>query len=160
MSTFSFFAFAVLASLSTLGADILPGAMERLPPGSVRPTGWLLKQMEMQRDGLTGRAEELYVDIGKSDWLTGGKRGGQFAWERGPYYAKGLTALAFALDDAELKARAKKWIDAPRLVRGYRGRARRPVHRTLLRIPERGVPARRFVRERIILGGGTRWRRA
>ena len=112
MSSFSFFAFAVLASLSTLGADILPGAMERLPPGSVRPTGWLLKQMEMQRTGLTGRAEELYVDIGKSDWLTGGKRGGQFAWERGPYYAKGLTALAFALDDAELKARAKKWIDA------------------------------------------------
>ena len=95
MSTFSFFAFAVLASLSTLGADILPGAMERLPPGSVRPAGWLLRQMEMQRTGLTGRAEELYVDIGKSDWLTGGKRGGQFAWERGPYYAKGLTALAF-----------------------------------------------------------------
>ena len=86
--------------------------MERLPPGSVRPQGWLLKQMEMQRDGLTGRAEELYVDIGRSDWLTGGKRGGQFAWERGPYYVKGLTALAFALDDAELKARAKKWIDA------------------------------------------------
>ena len=112
MSKFSFFAFAVLASLSTFGADILPGAMERLPPGSVRPGGWLLKQMEMQRTGLTGRAEELYLDIGKSDWLTGGKRGGQFAWERGPYYAKGLTALAFALDDAELKARAKKWIDA------------------------------------------------
>ena len=86
--------------------------MDRLPPGSVRPQGWLLKQMELQRDGLTGHAEELYEDIGKSDWLTGGKRGGQFSWERGPYYAKGLTALAFALDDAMLKARAKMWIDA------------------------------------------------
>ena len=87
-------------------------AMERLPPGSVRPQGWLLKQMELQRDGLTGYAEELYEDIGKSDWLTGGKRGGQFSWERGPYYAKGLTALAFALDDEKLKAKAKRWIDA------------------------------------------------
>ena len=64
------------------------------------------------RDGLTGHAEELYEDIGKSDWITRGTRGGQFAWERGPYYAKGLLSLAFALDDAELKARAKKWVDA------------------------------------------------
>ena len=87
-------------------------AMERLPPGSVRPRGWLAKQMELQLGGLTGHAEELYEDIGKSDWLTGEKRGGQFAWERGPYYAKGLVALAFALDDETLKARAKRWIDA------------------------------------------------
>lgn len=89
-----------------------PAAMERLAPGAVRPQGWLAKQMEMQRDGLTGHAEELYDDIGKSDWITRGKRGGQFAWERGPYYAKGLLSLAFALDDAELKARVKKWVDA------------------------------------------------
>ena len=94
------------------GAAVRSCAMERLPPGSVRPQGWLLKQMEMQRDGLTGHAEELYEDIGKSDWITRGTRGGQFAWERGPYYAKGLLSLAFALDDAKLKARAKKWVDA------------------------------------------------
>lgn len=109
---FSFALAVVGTGWSADGAAVRPCAMERLPPGSVRPQGWLLKQMEMQRDGLTGRAYELYEDIGKSDWLTGGKRGGQFAWERGPYYAKGLTALAFALDDAELKARAKDWIDA------------------------------------------------
>ena len=100
------------ASVAFADAMPRPRAMERLPPGSVRPRGWLLSQMEMQRDGLTSHAYELYEDIGKSDWLTGGKRGGQFAWERGPYYAKGLTALAFALDDAALKARAKTWVDA------------------------------------------------
>ena len=105
-------AIACAAVASACGAAERARAMERLPPGSVRPAGWLLRQMEMQRDGLTGNAGLLYEDIGKSDWLTGGKRGGQFAWERGPYYAKGLVALAFALDDAELKARAKKWIDA------------------------------------------------
>ena len=100
----NFFVMAALFAATT--------AMERLPPGSIQPQGWLRKQLVLQRDGLTGHAEELYVDIGKSDWLTGGKRGGQFAWERGPYYAKGLVALAFALDDAELKARARRWIDA------------------------------------------------
>ena len=99
-------------TFTTISACAVPPAMERLPPGSVRPQGWLAKQMELQRDGLTGHAEELYEDIGKSDWLTGGKRGGQFAWERGPYYAKGLTALAFALDDEALKVKAGRWIDA------------------------------------------------
>ena len=94
------------------GVEFHRPAMERLPPGSIRPQGWLLKQMELQRDGLTGYAEELYEDIGKSDWLTGGKRGGQFAWERGPYYAKGLTSLAFALNDEGLKAKAARWIDS------------------------------------------------
>lgn len=72
-------AFAATAVWTSNGAEVRACAMERLPPGSVRPQGWLLKQMEMQRDGLTGHAYELYEDIGKSDWLTGGKRGGQFA---------------------------------------------------------------------------------
>ena len=93
-------------------AEAAARAMERLPPGSVKPQGWLREQLVLQRNGLTGRAEQLYADIGESDWLTGGKRGGQFAWERGPYYAKGLVALAFALDDAELKSRAKRWVEA------------------------------------------------
>ena len=91
-------------SLSKAALKSLPQrAMERLPAGSVKPQGWLRKQLELQRDGLTGYGEELYFDIGGSDWLSRGKRGGQFGWERGPYYAKGLTALAFALDDEKLK---------------------------------------------------------
>lgn len=94
-------------------ADVVrPTAMDVLPFGSVRPEGFLLERLRRQMEGLTGHAEDLYDDIGKSDWLTGCKRGGQFAWERGPYYAKGLVALAFVLDDASLKAQAKRWVDA------------------------------------------------
>ena len=94
--------------------------LETLPLGAVRPEGWLRVQLELQRDGLTGHAEELYEDIGRSYWLTGrrlgdefgGKFDDRFSWERGPYYAKGLVALALTLDDAGLKAKAKRWIDA------------------------------------------------
>ena len=82
-----------------------------LPLGSVKATGWLKHQLELQRDGLTGRAEELYADIGQSDWISGEQQGGEYAWERGPYYAKGLISLAYVLDDAGLKAKAQKWID-------------------------------------------------
>lgn len=92
--------------------DIRGCFADRLSPGSVRPSGYLRRQLELQRDGLTGHAEELYDDIGKSDWLTAAGKGGEFAWERGPYYAKGLVSLAFALDDAGLKAKASRWVDA------------------------------------------------
>ena len=86
--------------------------MDVLPLGSVCPEGWLKTQLRQQADGLTGHAEELYDDIGQSDWLTGANVGKEFAWERGPYYAKGLVSLAFTLNDDALKAKAKRWVDA------------------------------------------------
>ncbi|MCI8360274.1 MAG: hypothetical protein HFE86_02935, partial [Clostridiales bacterium] len=33
------------------------------------------------------------------------------SWEKGPYYVRGLVALAYTLDDAGLKEKAQKWID-------------------------------------------------
>ncbi|MDO5320069.1 MAG: glycoside hydrolase family 127 protein, partial [bacterium] len=90
----------------------LAPAMDVLPLGSVQPEGWLKTQLQLQAEGLTGHAEELYDDIGKSDWLTEANVGKEFAWERGPYYAKGLVSLAFVLNDAALKAKAKRWVDA------------------------------------------------
>ena len=62
-------------------------------------------RLERQAEGLTGHAEELYRDIGQSDWLTNAGVGGEFAWERGPYYARGLVALALTLGDEKLTAR-------------------------------------------------------
>ena len=106
---------AVLAVIGVgASTDALPRlpALEVLPLGCVRPDGWLREQLEKQAAGLTGHAEELYDDIGKSDWLTGAGIGKEFAWERGPYYAKGLVSLAFVLDDDRLKAKAKRWVDA------------------------------------------------
>ena len=105
---------SLACALSVLGGveGVRTAAMEVLPVGAVRPTGWLATQLRMQADGLTGHAEELYADIGKSDWLTGANKGGQYSWERGPYYARGLVALAFTLEDEKLKARVRKWVDA------------------------------------------------
>ena len=103
---------AVLFVRLVFGGQGICPSMDVLPLGSVRPEGWLRTQLDLQAEGLTGHAEELYDDIGQSDWLTGAGIGKEFSWERGPYYAKGLVSLAFVLDDAGLKTKAKRWVDA------------------------------------------------
>ena len=77
-------AFLALLANGVVAGDVRPTVMDVLPLGSVRPEGFLRDRLVRQAEGLTGHAEELYDDIGKSDWLTGGKSGGMYAWERGP----------------------------------------------------------------------------
>ena len=107
-----FAACCAAAVLPSSAADLRASALEMLPPGAIRPEGFLHARLRLQAEGLTGHAEEIYDDIGNSDWMTNAGRGDEYSWERGPYYARGLVALAFALDDAALKAKARRWVDA------------------------------------------------
>lgn len=79
-----------------------------LPLTSIRPKGWLERQLQIQADGLSGHLDELWSDVGpNSAWLGGTGE----AWERGPYFLDGLVPLAYLLDDAQLKAKVQKWVD-------------------------------------------------
>lgn len=76
--------------------------------GSIKPEGWLHKQLRIQADGLSGNLDKIWPDIKDSAWI-GGKREG---WERVPYWLDGFIPLAYLLDDNDLKNRAKNYIDA------------------------------------------------
>ena len=85
-----------------------PNAFNQLPLGSVMPKGWLLEQLKLQSEGLSGHLDEFWPDLGpKSAWLGGTGEG----WERGPYFLDGLVPLAYLTQDAKLIAKVKTWMD-------------------------------------------------
>ena len=86
---------------------LAPLAFCPLPLGSVQPAGWLLRQLRIQADGLSGHLDEIWPDVGESGWIGGGAEG----WERGPYWLDGVTPLAYLLDDERLKEKMRRWFD-------------------------------------------------
>ena len=80
----------------------------KLPIGSIRPKGWLLGQLELMRNGFTGRLPELSRFLGEdSGWITFKGPG----WEEMPYWLKGYADLGYILKDPVIIAAAKKWLD-------------------------------------------------
>jgi hypothetical protein len=82
-------------------------ALSRLPLGSIRPRGWLARQLRIQADGLSGHLDEFWPDVGRSRWFGGDAEG----WERAPYWLDGVIPLAWALDDAGLKKKIGTYVD-------------------------------------------------
>ncbi len=94
-------------------APLTPSAFVKLPIGAITPKGWLKHQLELQRDGLNGRLEEVskWLDFSKSSW-SDPQGGGKFGWEEFPYWIKGYGDLAYVLGDPKLTANATKWLKA------------------------------------------------
>src|SRR5215510_11587838 len=53
-------------------APLAPNALSLLPLTSIKPKGWLRRQLKIQADGLTGHLDEFWPDVGQnSGWLGG-----------------------------------------------------------------------------------------
>lgn len=83
----------------------------QLPLGAVEAESWLENQLLLMKNGITGHMKEFhdYNDQG-SAWL-GYNGPGANTWENGPYFVRGLTALAYALGDQELTDETLDWLE-------------------------------------------------
>ena len=87
--------------------DLAEPAFRPLPLGSIRPAGWLRRQLQLQADGLTGHLDEFWPDVAQSQWFGGSAEG----WERAPYWLDGAIPLAWILDAHPLKARITGYVE-------------------------------------------------
>jgi hypothetical protein len=89
-------------------APLYPAAFQALPLGAIKPRGWLLSQLQVQANGLSGHLDEFWPSVGPdSGWLGGDGE----SWERGPYYLDGLLPLAHLLRDERLLNKVEPWIE-------------------------------------------------
>ncbi len=82
--------------------------MEFFTTNEIKPNGWIQKQLKIQAEGLNGNLDKMWRDVKESKWIGGDAEG----WERVPYWLDGFIPLAFLLDDKDMQARAKRYIDS------------------------------------------------
>ncbi len=88
-------------------APLAVSPLVKLPVGAVEPRGWLMAQLQLMRDGLTGRLAELSRFLGDdSGWVTLKGQG----WEEMPYWLKGYGDLGYLLKDAAMRKETERWL--------------------------------------------------
>ncbi|KAG5752517.1 hypothetical protein H9Q70_004841 [Fusarium xylarioides] len=90
--------------------ELVKFKFDTLPPGAVRPTGWLKDQLQLSADGLAGHLFEFYRYVARSTWLGGDWEYSELN-EASPYWFNYIVPLAWSLDDARLKSQAKAYLD-------------------------------------------------
>jgi hypothetical protein len=79
----------------------------KLPIGTVEPRGWLLSQLQLMREGFTGRLAEISPFLrDDSGWITLKGKG----WEELPYWLKGYGDLGYLLKDPGIRKETERWI--------------------------------------------------
>ena len=102
---------AVNTSYRQNRTPLLPQNFIKLPVGSVKPEGWILKLLELQKEGLNGQLGEIsaWLDKENNAWLGTGT---DYGWEEVPYWLKGYGNMAYILNDKKMIDETKTWLDA------------------------------------------------
>jgi len=90
-----------------------PLSFIKFPVGAIKPGGWILKYLELQRDGLTGNLGEIsgWLDRKNNEWLTKDTVGDVFS-QNLPYWLKGYANIGYLLGDKKIIAESEIWLNA------------------------------------------------
>ncbi len=94
-------------AMPTIQSALREPAFRPLPLGSIRPRGWLARQLRIQAAGLSGHLDEFWPDVADSRWFGGQAEG----WERAPYWLDGVIPLAWVLQDTRLMEKVTAHIE-------------------------------------------------
>lgn len=94
-------------------APLVPSFYLKLPIGSIKPGGWLKRQLELEAEGFSGRLGELSAFLKKENnaWLSPVGEG-HSPWEEVPYWLKGYGDLGYVLGNKRIIDEARVWIEA------------------------------------------------
>jgi hypothetical protein len=94
-------------------APLQPLSFIKLPLGSIKPDGWILKCLELQRDGLTGNLGEIsqWLDKNNNAWLNKDWKG-DHGGEEVPYWLRGYSKTGYLLGDRKMIHESEVWLNA------------------------------------------------
>ena len=94
-------------------APLAPNPLIKLPLGSVRPEGWLRRQLTLETKGFSGKLEEIsqFCKFEGNEWTSPAGQG-KFGWEEVPYWLRGYLDLGYVLGDQAIIGRANQWLNA------------------------------------------------
>lgn len=90
---------------------LAPTPFMKLPPGAIKPGGWLRIWLELERVGMVGHLDEVspWLDPHNNGWLDPHSKGGG---ESVPYWLRGYGNLGYILEDNEIIHKSSVWRDA------------------------------------------------
>jgi len=91
---------------------LTPSVLIKLPIGSIKPEGWLARQLELQADGFHGHLTDIsrFLQKDGNAWLSA-TGAGERGWEEVPYWLKGFSNCAYVLGREDQIVEAKIWIE-------------------------------------------------
>ncbi|MGB9746478.1 MAG: beta-L-arabinofuranosidase domain-containing protein [Bacteroidales bacterium] len=108
-----FFIGFLLFSVSCSTKKEIYSVYQEFPVGNVRASGWLLKMVETEKNGVTGHLDELAPEVGNHIFFNHNvNTEGQFGWWNGEYesnWIDGFARLAASTDDSVLLNKARNW---------------------------------------------------
>ena len=95
------FLICACAMLGMCHPPLVPRRFAPLPVGTVKPAGWLKRQLLLEASGLAGHLQKFWVDVQNSTWVGGSGDGLTELHERFPYWLNGIVPLLFMIPESQ-----------------------------------------------------------